>query len=132
MRDYSRLIRWSLVGVWAAVILTASNDSFSSDNSAGFLERLLGGFLSADVIAALNFLARKGAHVVSYGILGALAYNAEKRTGVAMFIALIVAIADEWHQSTTMLRTGSPWDVLLDLFGAAIAITLLVRIARSS
>lgn len=120
------------MAAWAAVILTASNDSFSSDHSAGFLERVLGAFVSADVIAALNFLVRKGAHVVSYGILGALAYRAEKRIGLAMTIVLAVAVADEWHQSTTALRTGSPWDVALDLFGAAMAISLLVKTARSS
>ena len=109
------------------MILLSSSDSFASTETGGVLARLLGPHVSAETLATINFLIRKAAHVVAYGILGALAWRAAGRAGVAMLIVLVVATVDEWHQSTTALRSGSPWDVLLDLAGAAIAISLGLR-----
>jgi VanZ family protein len=119
--------RWTAVALWTAVILLSSSDSFASTETGGVLARLLGPHVSAETLATINFLIRKAAHVVAYGILGALAWRAAGRAGVAMLIVLVVATVDEWHQSTTALRSGSPWDVLLDLAGAAIAISLGLR-----
>src|SRR5690349_8790493 len=112
-----RLVKsWLPVIVWAALILSASNDTFSSDQSQGWLTKLLG----HQVSYALNIAVRKAGHVVAYGILGALAYRADRRFAVAIAVALLVAATDEWKQSMTMSRTGTPWDVLLDCAGASI------------
>lgn len=120
-------MRWGAVALWTAVILLSSNDSFASTETGGVLVRLLGSLLSAETLAAINFLLRKAAHVVAYGILGVLSWRAAEGLTIALMIVLAVAAFDEWHQSTTALRTGSPWDVLLDLCGAAIAIGVARR-----
>lgn len=36
---------------------------------------------------------------------------------LALSMTLVVAILDEWHQSFDLSRTGTPWDVALDLTG---------------
>lgn len=123
----SFLKRWLPVALWAAVILTTSNDSFSSSHTAGWLAALFGHALPELV----NHTLRKLAHVIGYGILGVLAWRADRRALVFLGVTAFVAIVDEIHQSTTALRGGSPWDVLLDLGGAALAVYLIVPAVRA-
>ena len=78
----------------------------------------------------MNVAMRKLAHVGAYGFLAFLTFRAARmdfrRPILAAFVVvLLIATIDEWHQSTTRLRGGSPWDVLLDLCGAAIAVSLI-------
>jgi len=117
-----RVLRsWLPVVLWAAVILSASNDHFSSHETASWLSPFFG-----EGLYILNVAIRKLAHVVVYAILGALAWRAERRLLIAMVVGALVAITDEAKQSTTLLRSGSPWDVLLDLCGAWLG-TLVAR-----
>jgi len=114
------------VVVWAAVILSASNDSFSSGESARILAELLGD----PVPYALNVAIRKLGHVVAYGILGALAWRADRRVKVAFAIGLLIAALDEGKQAMTLRRTGTLWDVLLDLFGAWLGVIAAKRVGK--
>jgi len=114
---------WLPVILWSAVILMASTDSFSSNESRGWLASVFG----PELADALNITVRKLGHVVAYGVLGVLAWRADRRLVVAICIALIVAVTDETRQSMTLLRTGSPWDVLLDVTAAWLGIMLLIR-----
>ena len=114
-----RLVKlWLPVVIWAAIILSASNDAFSADETGSFLDLLFG----RPMPWAVNVAVRKGGHLLAYGILGALAYRANRRLAVAFGVVLLVASADEYSQGLTLTRTGSPWDVLLDLAGAALAV----------
>jgi VanZ family protein len=108
---------WLPVIVWAALILFAANDALSNDTTAGWLERLFG-----SPPPALNFLLRKTAHVVEYAILALLAWRAHRTFVIPLTVVLVVAIADETLQSQTALRTGNPFDVLLDLCAAMLAL----------
>lgn len=119
---------WLPVIVWAGVILSASNDRFSSANSQSWLERLLG----RDVPEIANIAVRKAGHLAAYGLLGALAARADRRMVVALGIAFVVAVIDETNQAMTITRSGSPWDVLLDLFGAGLAITGFLAVSGRS
>jgi VanZ family protein len=114
-----RLVKlWLPVVIWAAIILSASNDSFSADETGSFLDRLFG----RPMPWAVNVAIRKGGHLLAYGILGALAFRADRRLAVAFGVVLLVAAADEFSQGMTLTRTGSIWDVLLDLAGAVLAV----------
>lgn len=115
---------WLPVIVWAAIILAASNDRFSATNSRSWLERLLG----RDVPHAVNVAFRKAGHVAVYGVLGALAWRADRRVAVAMGISLAVAVMDEGNQAMTVTRSGSVLDVLLDGVGAGMAVAGLRRL----
>ncbi len=115
------VLRWMAVAAWSAVILAAADESFSAESSGGWFRALFG----VDPPYELHILIRKLAHVVEYAILGALALYAARASftrtvTIAMTIALAVAVTDEWRQSLSHMRTGSVWDVLLDLGGAAL------------
>lgn len=111
---------WLPVVVWAGLILSAANDTFSAGNTEGILERIFG-----EVPYVVHVVIRKASHVVVYAILAALAWRADRRWTVAMGIALVVAGTDEWMQSRAVSRTGTPWDVALDLIGAFIGVRWL-------
>ena len=120
-----RLLKlWLPVIVWSFVILWASSDDFSSGNSQGWLAW----FFGREVPYAINFLFRKGGHIVAYAILGALSWRADRRVAVGIAISLIVAVTDESRQSMTVNRSGSPWDVLLDVTGSWLGIVAMRRV----
>lgn len=65
-----------------------------------------------------------------YAVLGYLNFRAMRgpRDGfrrswsaVAVALAIVVALIDEWNQSRLEFRSGSPFDVMLDLAGALLA-----------
>jgi len=126
--------RWLPVVAWSAVILIASDETFSAANSGAWVRAILG----RDLPYVLHVLIRKLAHLVEYGILGALAFRAarvdvpRRAMAVALAVALLVSMIDEVHQSTLASRTGTGWDVLLDLIGAGIALWLIRRNQQSA
>ncbi len=75
-----------------------------------------------------------GSHAFIYGVLAILAWRvlvfraprlpawlrAHPRLSATLF-ALLFGISDEIHQSFVPGRTASPWDILADVLGAAIA-----------
>ncbi len=119
---------WLAVCAWIGLIFVTSLDAFSAEATGSRLAalfRFLG--FGTEAVAPVHFFVRKGAHVALYAGLGLLATRAAgmqlpapRALRVSLAIALAVAGADEAHQATTASRTGSPWDVLLDLAGAAL------------
>lgn len=119
---------WLPVVIWAAIILLASNDSLSSSSTSGWFERTFGFAIGPWPHAII----RKCGHLFEYGLLAVLAYRASKRLGIAVVVAMIVAILDETKQSMfTHTRTGSPWDVLLDTCGAFLATLAWMRLTSN-
>jgi VanZ family protein len=125
--------------ILAAIILSAANDHLSSEQTGQKLMSMFGAFFRAslhpDAYEALNYIIRKTAHVTEYGLLGALAFRAlrAERSGWqfgwgagALSYVVAVASADEWLQSRTRLRTGTPVDVVVDACGA-ILVLLIIR-----
>lgn len=108
------------------MILSASNDTLSSQNTGHFLSTLLGWLTPAE-LAGVNFVMRKLTHVAVYGIEGVLAMRATGGNRLAAIaIACAVAATDETLQATTALRGGNAGDVLLDTIAAAV-FTLFLR-----
>lgn len=115
-----RLLRlWLPVILWAAIILAAANDRFSDEETGGWLDDVFG-----NLTPVMNVLMRKGGHVAEYAILALLAWRARQTLATPLVIAAAVAIADESLQAMTVTRTGSPWDVAVDLCGALLALAL--------
>ncbi len=119
--------RWLPVVLWAAVILSASNEAFSAERSGGWF-RLLFGF---DLPYVIHVAIRKAAHVFEYAILAALAWRAHRGYIVPISIALAVAATDETLQGLTSTRTGTPADVILDVCAAIIVVALCERAVPS-
>lgn len=76
----------------------------------------------------LNFLMRKAAHFGVYAVL-ALCYlyalGDWRRRRVALLLAILYAISDEYHQSWTPGRVPAPTDVLIDTAGAITALWIV-------
>lgn len=89
----------------------------------------------------IHFLVRKAAHLTVYAALSALWFRAYRgaRSGwqanwalLGLLVSMLIAIADEFHQSFVPSRTGTPWDVLLDSIGALLAQAAIAACARRS
>jgi len=128
------IVHWLPPIVWAACVLSFSSDALSAAHTGVWLARVvaevIGHPLPPREFNLLHFLLRKAAHLTEYGILGALLFRALRAgapgwrwgwAAAAVVLAGCVAAADEWHQFFIPYRTGSPWDVLLDVTGAALA-----------
>lgn len=79
--------------------------------------------------AFIEFLIRKGTHFICFGLIGLAIYIAlpkvQYRKLIAVMITMLLANADEFHQSFTSGRTASLQDVMLDTSGAIAALGLL-------
>jgi VanZ family protein len=129
---------WVPPFLWAAAILWASSDSFSAGATGGGIERVFG----PAAAPAVNFAIRKLAHLVEYAILALLVWRAiaaelerpERRRLTLiitpMLATLAVAVTDEVLQGLSRTRSGSVWDVLLDLTGGAIGLAIVTRLSR--
>jgi VanZ family protein len=128
---------WSALGLWIVLILLASSDVFSAANTQSWLGQPQP---RGTATPAAHVALRALFHLVEYGVLGFLAFRAlalaAGRGGVAAaglgtLLALTVSISDETLQGYQPNRSGSPRDVVLNLFGAMGGASLAaVRFAR--
>ena len=81
----------------------------------------------------LDFILRKIAHFITYAVL-ALCYlyalGDQRHWRVALLLAVLYAISDEYHQSWTPKRHPAWTDVVIDSAGAATALALQALIQR--
>jgi VanZ family protein len=87
-------------------------------------------------------IVKKGGHMFGYALLAAAyfhALNNRKRITPLQFIlavcmAILYAVTDEFHQSYTSGRTASLWDVCIDSVGGFIgpAVWYLIRTRLSN
>jgi VanZ family protein len=130
----SILYYWGPAVLWAAVVLAASNQTFSADHTGGWLQDVFKSFrglpLSEETAAIVNFVIRKLSHLTEYGIFSVLAFRAVRRDRagasrrwavIAIAMAAGLAAIDEFHQAFVPGRTGVVTDVLIDACGATIA-----------
>ena len=115
--------------LWAALLLLLGGDPLSGRTTGDLLTRLFSS-LPFEPLVILNWTIRKSAHVCAYAIQGLLTFRAVRgeRRGwtlrwsvTAVLLTLLVAIADEFRQSHSSVRTGSAADVAFDLWGAAVS-----------
>jgi VanZ family protein len=115
-----------------SVVLAMSSAPMSAENTGSILRSLVSWLgLGPAHIDLLHFAVRKGAHVVEYAVLAGLWHHAFVRGGgvrpavggaLALAVSVACAIVDEAHQSWLPRRTGAVSDVVLDSFGALVAI----------
>ncbi|MGA9532391.1 MAG: VanZ family protein [Anaerolineales bacterium] len=87
----------------------------------------------------LDFLFKKSGHAIGYAMLGLAYYYAlpsRLRSGyrwaVALLMALLFALSDEFHQSFVKGRTSSLRDVGIDSVSAAVALTFAALYSSNS
>lgn len=81
---------------------------------------------------SVNFTFFKSLHLIEYATLYILLFRAFYKSfinklhinyifGLAITVAILYAISDEFHQTFTPTRQGSPRDVIIDTIGILIA-----------
>lgn len=108
---------WFPVVIWSIVIFSFSARSVPSTSD----------FFWKD------FVVKKTAHLVEYGILAVLLYRAFVSYGrskkealiYSLVIAVVYAASDEFHQSFVSGRDGRLRDVIIDTMGASGALYLV-------
>ena len=131
-----RLVRYAPLVLWIGLILFLSTGQASMSNTSRFVRPLLE-FLFPDapeeILKIYHGYVRKLAHVTVYAILGFWASRAFFGSGqnllrhfwfaFAFLLVCLVASIDETNQSFLDSRTGSIYDVLLDVSGGLAMIT---------
>ncbi len=133
-------LAWVLAGAWAVLVWGLGSDSMGSPTTSAVLgsivEWLLPGVTPSEKWKLVRLL-RKSAHVGEYAVLAGLVLRAarlswRRSAGLAATFALgvvvVLAIADETRQGFSAIRTGSAWDVALDVFGGLLAVGLGLKI----
>lgn len=88
----------------------------------------------------VDFVLRKSAHMVVFGVLFVLVARALRGEGasrrpamvVAWLATLAYACSDEWHQTFVAGRAGQPSDVVIDMIGATFAASAYAHVTRRS
>jgi VanZ family protein len=126
--------RWSPVIIWLGFVFFMSTGTFSAENTFSVVQAIVNFLftgLSPARVAAINGIARKGAHVSEYFILGLLLLRALRANSSAQWSwrwplfaaagALLWALGDEFHQCFVSTRTPSLMDVGIDTAGGIFA-----------
>jgi VanZ family protein len=145
-RFFTLLTAWLPVLLWMLLIYGGSADWRSVQRSSriiGPLLRWLKPDISEATVSQVVFVARKGAHITEYAVLALLIWRALRLLGPAHWpawsgrrAALCVGLAglyagsDELHQLFVPNRQGHLGDVLLDTFGAALAMLFVWLFGR--
>jgi len=88
---------------------------------------------------AIDLLIKKGGHAIGYALLG-LAYfyampgrlSIPYRAVMALLMAILFSLSDEFHQSFVEGRTSTLRDVLIDTGGATLALLTAAIYSSSS
>ena len=129
---------WLPVLICIGVISLESTVAFGADHTSGPLQRFYEFFFGPVTRSqwwGIHLIIRKCGHFLGYGILSLSWFRAFWMTtrltepwhhrlawahSMAMVGTLLVASADEFHQTFLPNRTGTPVDVLIDCSGAAL------------
>ncbi len=133
-----RTIRYAPLFLWIVVILFASTTQGAMSNTSRFIRPLLE-FLfpnaPEETLILYHGYIRKLAHLSEYAILAFWASRAFWSSSVeflqrywfifSLALVFLVASIDEYNQSFNLLRTGSIYDVWLDVTGGLLMIMVL-------
>ena len=127
--------------VWMCVIFTASSDADSARHSSIYFEPLMRWLfpsMSQAHIEQLHYAFRKCCHMTEFAVLAVLMWRAIRQpqrndrrnwrwdeAGLALSLVFLYAASDELHQVFIPSRTGQISDVVVDVLGGAIGLTLL-------
>jgi VanZ family protein len=137
------LFAWLVALAWAYVVWQFGGDDYAFNRTSAFLQPLIDWLLAGLDLATriqLHAYTRKSAHFIEYAILALLSFRAamlsaeRHRIGTACWVSIFfvatLAAADEIRQSYSAVRTGSPYDVLIDVAGGAVGLLGVLLITR--
>ena len=129
MKKHYLLLFFAILWMFVIFKITASHSATGS-STLTVLQDWFG--VHGFVADSLNFVIRKFAHVTVFGLLAIFLYFVftKNRYLWAWICTTVYAATDEFHQSLVVGRTASIYDVMLDSFGAAVALLMLGLLKR--
>jgi VanZ family protein len=140
------ILYWLPVVLWMSAIFTASGEGGSFQRSSRILGPFLHWLLPNLSAAAMNetiFVVRKCAHLTEYAILAFLVWRARRKpvwndgrpwswaeAVAALWVTVLYAATDEFHQTFVPSREGCVRDVFIDSSGAVAGLLLLWILGR--
>jgi VanZ family protein len=125
-----RIIRYAPLVLWIGIIMFLSSGQGSMSNTSRFVRPLLEFIFPGapeEILTVYHGYIRKLAHVAEYAILAFWAARAFVNSNQNLFrrfwfafafvLVFVIASIDETNQSFIDSRTGSIYDVLIDVFG---------------
>lgn len=140
-----KLIAWVPTLLWLGMIALFSTDSFSAAHTGSILLRILRAIdpgITNPQFEIIHHFVRKAAHFSVYGLLSLFAFYSWRVTlprrtrwtfawaGLALLVTLLAGSLDEIHQIFVPSRGPSPYDVMLDVTGAAFVQILIASFVR--
>lgn len=124
--EYSKSIKYVLPIAWLVLILVLSTQSGKSSSELSHLlaenvKTISGSMLSVD---ALNSYLRKAAHMLVFGVEGALVYNALRNAPKSILLCSAIALLDEGHKIFIAGRHCDVNEIILDIVSSAVVIAI--------
>ncbi|MGN1322896.1 MAG: VanZ family protein [Bacilli bacterium] len=125
------IISWMLLVIWMIFIFIMSsfNGNISSNQSGSIADLIYNLFNISDT-EKVSLIVRKCAHVSEFFILGILVinlvskYNVKHIYLISFIICVLYASSDEFHQLFVSGRSGQVTDVLIDLIGVVLGLSI--------
>jgi VanZ like family len=135
---------WLPLLIWLGVIFVGSTNIMSAEHTSRYIVPFLLWLkpgMSPHAIWIILVVTRKCAHVTEYAVLALLLWRALRsvpalRTktfivfGAVLVGCAVFAASDEFHQTFVKSRTPSVRDVLLDIVGALLGLSIGAIFAR--
>ena len=136
---------WLPLLIWLGVIFIGSTGVLSAEQTSRFLIpflRWLYPQISIATILSIHLALRKLGHLIEYGILAVLLWRALRGTltstrnlaiaSLVFMVSAVFAASDEFHQSFIPSRTASSNDVMIDICGAVVGLTICWAFTRTT
>lgn len=79
-----------------------------------------------------RFFILKSFHIIEYGVLAILLFIATSKYNYSLFIGVLYAISDEFHQSIVPGRTATLRDILFDISGIFLGLLIINLLLKNT
>ena len=131
MKNKRLVLAWTLLILWMLFIFIMSSfNGVMSSNQSGSIAVLIYNLFDISDTEKVSFIVRKCAHVSEFFILGILVinlvskYNVKHIYFISFIICVLYASSDEFHQLFVPGRSGQVTDVLIDLIGVVLGLSI--------
>ena len=131
MKNKRLVLAWTLLILWMLFIFIMSSfNGVMSSNQSGSIAVLIYNIFNISDTEKVSFIVRKCAHVSEFFILGILVinlvskYNVKHIYFISFIVCVLYASSDEFHQLFVSGRSGQVTDVLIDLIGVVLGLSI--------
>ena len=131
MKNKRLVLAWTLLILWMLFIFIMSSfNGVMSGNQSESIAVLIYNLFDISDTEKVSLIVRKCAHVSEFFILGILVinlvnkYNVKHIYLISFIICVLYASSDEFHQLFVPGRSGQVTDVLIDLIGVVLGLSI--------